>query len=152
MCILTTMENWSLPKGSTSWNLRKAPELSSASLICNVLSYSIPFPFSHVLQFTVSLSWRIFFPPSSLSSFLEDWIDYSSNICIYTLMQLVKFPRVHLVAGGWYLDCSRGFIPKVEEPLYSGLVCFALKVIEQEEEPEGDENPFLLPLWKKLHW
>ena len=56
-------------------------------------------------------------------------------------MQLAKFPRVHLVAGGWYLNCSREFVPKVEEPFYSSLVCSAPEGIKLEEEPEKNENP-----------
>ena len=48
---------------------------------------------------------------------------------------------MHLVAGGWYLDCSCGFVPKVEEPLYNSLASSVPKVIELEEEPEEDENP-----------
>jgi hypothetical protein len=46
-----------------------------------------------------------------------------------------------LVAGGWYLDCSRGFVPEAEETFYSSLVSSAPKVIELEEEPEEDVNP-----------
>jgi hypothetical protein len=60
---------------------------------------------------------------------------------VYTLIQLAKFPRAHLVRGGWYLDCSRGFVPEAEEALYSSLVSTAPEVIELEEEPEEDENP-----------
>ena len=82
----------------------------------------------------------MFFFFSSLPSFLEDWIDESSNLCVYTHMQLVKFPRVHLVDGGWYLDCSRDFVPDVEKPLYNILICFVPKIIELEEEPEEPEE------------
>ena len=56
-------------------------------------------------------------------------------------MQFTKFSRTHLVVGRWYLDCFRRFVPDVEEPLYNSLVCFALEVIELEEEPGEDENP-----------
>ena len=28
----------------------------------------------------------------------------------------------HLEAKGWYLDCSKGFFPKVKEPLFNNLV------------------------------
>ena len=55
-------------------------------------------------------------------------------------MQLVKFLCVHLVIGGWYLDCSRGFVLDVEEPLYSIFASSTPEVIELEEEPEEDEN------------
>ena len=60
---------------------------------------------------------------------------------MYIHMQLAKFSRVHLVAGGWYLDCSREFGPDIEEPFYNNLVCSTPEVIELEEEPEEDENP-----------
>lgn len=63
-------------------------------------------------------------PSLSLSSFLEDGIS-----------------RVHLVIGGWYLEYSCGFTLDVEKPLYNNLVCYGLKVIEQEEEPEKYHNP-----------
>jgi hypothetical protein len=50
-------------------------------------------------------------PPLCLPGFLLDWVDVNSNICVYTAMQIAKFPHVHLVADGWYLDCSHGFVP-----------------------------------------
>ena len=56
-------------------------------------------------------------------------------------MQLTKFPRAHLAADGWYLDCSHGFVPESEEPFYSSLVSKAPEVIRLEEEPKEDENP-----------
>ena len=80
-------------------------------------------------------------PSSSLPSFLEEWIDDKSHLCVYTLMQLVKFPCVHLVAGGWYLDYSCGFVPDVEEPLYNCLASSIPEVFELEEELKEDENP-----------
>jgi hypothetical protein len=42
----------------------------------------------------------------------------------------VKLQKWHLVAGGWYPDFSRGFVPEVEETLYTTLVNLAPKVIE----------------------
>jgi hypothetical protein len=80
-------------------------------------------------------------PRSSLPSFLEDWLDMRYSHCVYTLMQITKFPQPHLVAGGWYLDCSRGFVPELEESLYSNLVSSAPEVIELEEEPEEIDIP-----------
>jgi hypothetical protein len=53
-------------------------------------------------------------------------------------MQVAKFPHVHLEAGGWYLDCSRGFVPDEEESLYTSLVTSAPEVLELEEEPEEE--------------
>ena len=108
-----------------------------------MLFHSIPvFSYSSICRYIHrELVVKNVVPRSSLPSFLEDWIDENSSLCVYTLMQLAKFPRVHLAAGGWYLDCSRGFVPEAEEPLYSTLVASAPEVIELEEEPEEDENP-----------
>jgi hypothetical protein len=64
-------------------------------------------------------------PPLCLPTFLLDWVDVNSNLCVYTAMQVANFPHVHLVAGGWYLDFSRGFVPKVEESLYNTLLSSA---------------------------
>ena len=83
---------------------------------------------------------KIVLSSSSLPSFLEEWINDKSDLCVYTPMQLAKFSRMHLVAGGWYLDCSCRFVPDVEEPLYNNLVSSAPEVIELEEEPEKYEN------------
>ena len=80
-------------------------------------------------------------PSLSLPSFLEDWVDDNSNICVYTPMQLTKFPCVHLVAGGWYFDCFRAFVSDVKKSLYNNLVSSVLEVIKLEEEPEEDEKP-----------
>ena len=77
-------------------------------------------------------------PPSCLPIYLLDWVDVNSNLCVYTAMQRLKFPHAHLVADGWYLDCSRGFVPDVEQGLYNILVGSAPEVIEFKEEPEED--------------
>ena len=55
-------------------------------------------------------------------------------------LQIPKFPHMHLVAGGWYLDCSCGFVPEVEAMLYNTLVSSTPEVTELEEEPQKD-NP-----------
>lgn len=90
------------------------------------------------------------FPSSSLPSFLQEWLDTRYSQCVYTLMQITKFPHPHLVAGGWYLDCSRGFVPEPEESLYSSLVSSAPEVIELEEEPEEDPIPPPPPIVKEV--
>ena len=131
--------------------------MSNGSLIGNVFLVFIWFPlfqstmlFHSISVFSCSLIFRYIHRELvvknvvtclSLASFLEDWINDNSNHCVYTLMQLAKFPRVHLAACGWYLDCSCGFVPKAEEPLYSTLVSSSPQVIELEEGPEEDENP-----------
>jgi hypothetical protein len=79
------------------------------------------------------------FPPLRLPTFLLDWVDVNANYCVYTAMQVAKFLHVHLVAGGWYLDCSCRFVPKVEESLQNTLASSAPEVIELKKELE--ENP-----------
>jgi hypothetical protein len=161
--ILTRREILNLPKVLTSWNLKKAPLLSSASLIgiifffpfvLHIFIFSLFLFIFFIFHFISVFSYSSFLMyihrelvvknallHSSLPGFLEDWIDDKSSHCVYTLMQLAKFPRAHLVAGGWYLECSRGFIPEAEEPLFNNLVSSAPEVIELEEEPEEDESP-----------
>ena len=68
-------------------------------------------------------------PPSELPIFLQDWVDVHSDLCVYTVMQLANLPPVHLVAGAWYLDYSRGFVPDVEESLYNSLITSAPEVM-----------------------
>ena len=77
-------------------------------------------------------------PSSCLPTSLLDWINVQLQSLVYTAFQRLKFPQAHLVAGGWYLDCSRGFVPDVELGLYNILVGSAPEVIEFEEEPEED--------------
>jgi hypothetical protein len=74
--------------------------------------------------------------PSSLPTFLLDWIDVHSNFCVYTAMQVAKFPPLHLKACGWYLDCSNAFVPDEEESLYDSLENFGPDVIELDEKPD----------------
>ena len=45
-----------------------------------------------------------------------------SRLCVYTTTQTTKFPKSHLHAGGWYLDCSRGFVLGEEKLLFPSLV------------------------------
>ena len=79
-------------------------------------------------------------PSSCLPIILVDWIDVNSNFCVYTGMQLARFPFVHLVASGWYLDCSRAFVLDVEKTLYNRLASFVPEVIELEDEPKEDNQ------------
>ena len=58
---------------------------------------------------------------SCLPAFLSDWVDVNSDLCVFTSVQVAKFPQSHLQGGGWYLDCSGGFVPVEEKPLYSSL-------------------------------
>jgi hypothetical protein len=96
------------------------------------------------------LVFKNLFPHSSLPSYLKDWLDERYSHCVYIFMQLAKFPREHLVAGGWYLDYSRGFVPEAEEALYSSLISSAPEVIELEEESEEDENLASPPIVKEV--
>ena len=53
-------------------------------------------------------------------------------------MQIVKFHVAHLLAGGWYLECSCGYMPKEEEDLYNSLVRSAPDVCDIVEELDKD--------------
>ena len=92
----------------------KAPYQSNVSLTNNILSYHfvhilfVSFLFHH--QFFISCSSfskyihrelvvNNVFSPSCLPTFLLDWVDVNSNICVYTAMQVAKFLHMHLVAG-----------------------------------------------------
>jgi len=67
-------------------------------------------------------------PSSCLPTFLVDWVDVNSDLCVYTPVQVSKFSESHLQAGGWYLDCSGGFVPEEEKPLFSSLVSSAPEI------------------------
>ena len=49
---------------------------------------------------------------------------------------MARFPFFHLEAGGWYLDCSKCFVSKAKEVLFSSLVDTALVEPMPLEEPE----------------
>ena len=78
------------------------------------------------------------FPTSSLPAFLTDWVNEQSLSYMYTGMQIVKFPVAHLLAGGWFLECSRGYVPKEEDDLYNKLVRSAPDVCDVVEELDED--------------
>jgi hypothetical protein len=48
-------------------------------------------------------------------------------------MHIAKFLHVNLIANGWYLYCSRGFVPELEKSLYNTFISSAPEVIELEE-------------------
>jgi hypothetical protein len=75
-----------------------------------------------------------------LPSFLEEWLNERYSHCVYALMEITKFPCADLVASGWYLDCSCGFVTEAEEPFYNSLVSSTPEVIKLEEELEEDEK------------
>ena len=79
---------------------------------------------------------------SSLPTYLSDWVNVLSSLCVYTTTQTTKFPESHLQAGGWYLDCSGGFVPGEEKPLFASLVSSAPEEnIVTFEEPDIVELP-----------
>jgi hypothetical protein len=43
---------------------------------------------------------------SSLPAYLSNWMNMLSSLYVYTTTQTTKFPKSHLQAAGWYLDCS----------------------------------------------
>ena len=70
--------------------------------------------------------------------FLVGWVDVHYNLCVCTDMQVAKFLLVHLVVGGWYLDCFHGLVFDVEETLYNNLVSSALE--ENNQVHSSNEN------------
>ena len=81
-------------------------------------------------------------PSSCLPTFLLHWVDVHSDLCVYTPLQVAKFSEAHLQAGGWYLDCSFGFVPAEEKPLFSSIVSSAPEDINVPfEEPDIVELP-----------
>jgi hypothetical protein len=76
-------------------------------------------------------------PASCLPNYLLHWVDVHSDLCVYTPLQVAKFSEAHLQAGGWYLDCSFGFVPPEEKPLFSSIVSGAPEdIIVPFEEPD----------------
>ena len=88
-------------------------------------------------------------PLLCMPAFLLDWVNDNSNLCVYTSMQLAKFPLAHLVAGGWYLYCHCRFVHKVEETLYNSLISSDIELIELEKKQKED-NPTLPSNEKKM--
>ena len=71
-------------------------------------------------------------------------MDDSSNKFIYTSHRVTKYPSSHLMTAGWYLDCSSGFVPTLEEALHQTLIQTALiEMIDLEEPKEPYEQPSL---------
>ena len=94
---------------------------------------------------------KIVLSSSSLPSFLEEWINDKSDLCVYTPMQLAKFSRMHLVAGGWYLDCYRGFVPNVENPLTIALFPLPLRLLNWKQSRKKMKIRLLPQMTKRLH-
>ena len=165
-CILTTKKFWSSLKASISWSLRKAPKQSNTSLTGNFLNCNLVYtiflsnPFYHPFFVYCSSFCRYIYHElvvqntllfSYLPTFLLNWIDDNSNFCVYTSIQLAKFSLVQLVDVGWYLDCSHGFVPKVEEALYNSLVSSTIKVIELRKSWKKMIQ-LLYPIRKIMYW
>ena len=80
-----------------------------------------------------------FFP-----AFFEEGMDDSSNNFIYTSHQVIKYPSSHLMVTGWYLDCSGGFVPTLEEALHQSLTqTTPVEMVDLEEPDESQEQPSL---------
>ena len=82
----------------------------------------------------------------SLPTYLSDWVNVLSSLCVYTTTQTTKFPESHLQVGGWYLDCSRRFVPGEKKSLFASLVSSAPEGnIVTFEEPNIVELPIPPP-------
>ena len=56
---------------------------------------------------------------------------------MYTELQVSKFLFFHLEARDWYLDCSKGFVPKEDKPLFKKFADTASMEPEpMEKEPK----------------
>ena len=74
---------------------------------------------------------------SYLPSSILAWLNNDNDDFMYIEQQVAKFPFFHLEAKSWYLDCSKDFVSKVEEPLFNNLVDMApMEPKTLEEEPE----------------
>ena len=83
---------------------------------------------------------------SSLPTYLLDWVNVFSSLCVYTTTQTTKFPESHLRAAGWYFDCSVGFVYGEKNLLFASLVgSVPEENIVTLEEPDIVELPLLLP-------
>jgi hypothetical protein len=105
------------------------------------------FPFSRYIHRKLHVKNAL--SPLSLPDFLLEWIDVHSDLCVYTAIQVAKFPPSYLKECGWYLDCSRAFVPVEEETLYGSLVNFGPDVIELDEELE-EPTPALASVEKDV--
>ena len=88
-------------------------------------------------------------PPLCLPTFLLDWVDINSNICVYTAMQVQKFPHAHLLADGWYLDCSRGLCQMWKNPFITTLLTLSRRWLNYRKSRKKI-LPFLNPLRRML--
>ena len=57
---------------------------------------------------------------SFLPVYIEQWVDDSMSDYFYTEDHEV-WPDTHLKQAGWYLDCSKGYIPPSEKALHATL-------------------------------
>ena len=81
---------------------------------------------------------------SFLPAYLEDWMDASSKEFMFTQLQVSQFPTFHLKSGGWYIDCTGGFVPASKEALHRDLTMAApLELIDLEETKLPDPQPEL---------
>jgi hypothetical protein len=78
-----------------------------------------------------------------LPVFLTSWVDKSSALCMYTMIQTCTWSVPHLKAGCWYIDCGKIYYPVEEEDVKKASKGAALGFDhgeEQEEEVEVDLN------------
>jgi hypothetical protein len=82
----------------------------------------------------------------SLPTYFSDWVNVFSSLCVYKTTQTTKFHESHLQTAGWYFDCSAGFVPWIEKPLFASLVSSVpVKNIVTFEVPNIVELPLSPP-------
>ena len=153
VCILTTRAIWSLSKALISWSLTKAPLQSNGSPTSNCFASHLVYII--FISYSPQVSSMMFFILLVHSPWAPCEECFTSFGVVHFPLRLGGCPLLSLClyihatcqvatrtfgGGGYYLDCSRGFVPNVEESLYNSLVTSAHEVIELEKNPE-EENP-----------
>lgn len=73
---------------------------------------------------------------ASYPAFMSTWIQSSSELCIFTEDQKLRFSTQLLQGGGWYLECS-SFIPDEEKEFYTNVLHSAPHHILDNDVVEG---------------
>ena len=123
-----------------------APRLSITAFIGTPLSHFFSSFFSCLLNLLSNTSMRnryILFELTtkdalglhSLPTYLQSYMDNSSEVFMYFAEDVSSFGALHLRGGAWYLDCRPGFTPPGEKAHFSSLSSIALvEAVADEEE------------------
>lgn len=84
---------------------------------------------------------------SNCPPFFGAWIQPSSDLCIFTPVQLKKFSSAHLHGGGWYLECHVNFTPDEEVEFRNNIICTA----PSPPVPDSEDEDVFLDLSQSIH-